>query len=123
MSLLPTVRSRCKIIRLGPDKRQDGKADIMNDFPFDKRAGERILWLYGKLSGLAGKKLSPYWGSIGRETGLGFIEKVIEEIRNEPSFAQALRKGRILDEAAKAHQRLKQNINPMLVLQEFVLNM
>lgn len=132
MSLLPTVRSRCKIIRL-KSKIENIKSKIENDnlfsdFPFDKRAGEKILWLYRELSEYAGKKMSPHQGSIGRETGIGFIEKLIEEINNQllvnsyqGNQKEHQNQAKILDEAAKAYQRLKQNISPMLVLQEFVL--
>lgn len=144
MSLLPTVRSRCKIIRLKPDKlkesrftystgseqaSQDKKIDIMGNFPFGKNVGEKILWLYSELSKYAGKKISPHYGSIGRETGMGFIEKIIEEVdsltmgsRNKCGTTSRTM-GKIINQAATAHARLKQNISPTLVLQEFVLNL
>lgn len=120
MSMLPTVKSRCKIVRL-KSKIEDIKSKIekdnfFSDFLFDKGASGRILWLYGKLSEFAGKRISPHQGSIGREMGMGFIEQIIEEEHIK------LENPKILNEAAKAHQRLKQNISPTLVLQEFILN-
>lgn len=120
MSLLPTVRSRCKIVRLKSKiediKSKIEKDNLFSDFLFDKGASGRILWLYGKLSEFAGKKVSPHQGSIRKETGVSFIEQIIEEEHIK------LENPKILDEAAKVHRRLKQNISPMLTLQEFALN-
>lgn len=140
MSLLPTVRSRCKIIRLRIEKKassvilrsesasDEESSEAFEDFPLEKKTGEKILWLYGKLSEYAGKRVSPHQGSIGREIGIGFVEKIIGEISDQSlvNSYQGRReenqnRGKILNEAAKAHQKLKQNISSMLVLQEFVL--
>lgn len=112
LSLLATIRSRCKIIRLPA-----AAAEAVDGEKFRKllsgTAAERLVYLYPILKEITGSTASLHRGAVKRGEGINFLEAVI------PSAA---RNSVILEAAVGAHRRLKNNINPTLVLHQFVMD-
>lgn len=126
ISLLPTIRSRCKIIRLLTDKPKQAipNASFVTGLAVLPRP-ERILFLYKKISDMTNKTISPHFGSIKSPEALALISEIIDSayqnIHKQNNFNQKLL-GKILLMAATSYRRIQQNMNPTLVLQQFALD-
>lgn len=129
LALLPTIRSRCKIYRLSTPEQSDideALARFMSKIPTQTPA-RRIGALYETLSAFVQKPVSVNRGAIIRTDGLRFLEALIgychTRIYEQSASPDALRLSHCLTLAAQAHQRLRQNLNPALVLQQFMLDL
>jgi len=126
-SLLSTIRSRCKIIRITDDQGQGtrarGQGEILQTLQniSVQSPAERIVSLYAMLSEFSGKKFSPYQGSIPRPEALKFLEDIISSLHH-PSSIIHHPSSAILQIACLAHRRLKNNLNVQLALQQFILD-
>jgi len=125
--LLPTVRSRCRIIRLAAAPLVDAE----NSVKFAKlNAGsvaERLVSLYPILKQITGSGAGLHRGKIKREDGLKFLEEIIASLRapqspGEVGRGNPVRVGMALEAAVSAYQRLKNNLNPTLALHQFVMD-
>lgn len=150
-SLLPTIRSRCKIIRLSaetPTAYVDSTSYSMGILHSlteigNKSPSEKLTILYDLLSEFSAKKFSPYQGSIPRPDTLKFMEYVIDRLHSElihSGEAGSCSAGKslfinsprveaghksltvCLSAACLAHRRLKNNLNVQLALQQFILD-
>lgn len=120
-SLLPTIRSRCKILRTGPSTSAlSGNIDFHN-LPLEPP--DRIVWLYRQLSAYAGKTVSPHQGSIDRTTASAFVDDLVEELRTKMPGKNPTRLARALRCAVNARQQLRQNISPALALQQLAMKL
>ncbi len=124
--LLPTVRSRCRIIRLPASS-----VDAGNNVKFGKlnagSAAERLASLYPILKEITGSGAGLHRGTIKRDDGLKFLEEIIASQRAPRSLGEVgrgnpVRLGMTLEAAATAHRRLKNNLNPTLALHQFVMD-
>lgn len=149
-SLLPTIRSRCKIIRLPaelPSPIVDSlrySARILQRLTEigNKSPSERLTILYELFSEFSGKKFSTgQQGSIPRPDALKFMEHIVDDLHSslihKSSFINSPRarldsakRGEAghksltscLSAACLAHRRLKSNLNVQLALQQFILD-
>lgn len=131
-SLLPTIRSRCRIIRVvggeGELSRQENQKIVAwLTKVSDQEPATRILMLYQALSKIAGKTVSPHGGSIQRQDGIQFLKRIIGALH---SFVQGsalstslTRQSLFLRFAVIAHRRLQQNQSVALALQQFILDL
>lgn len=119
-SLLPTIRSRCKIVRTGPSASVlSGKIDFHK---LPREPSDRILWLYRQLSSFSGKTISPHQGSIDRTTAQAFVDDLISELRTKMPGKNPVRLASALRLATETHKQLKQNISPALALQQLAMS-
>jgi hypothetical protein len=130
-SLLPTIRSRCRVIRvvggegeLSREKSQKIVAWITK--VSDQEPAKRILMLYQALSKIAKKTVSPHVGSIQRQDGIQFLKRIIgalhSSVQDSALSASLTRQSLFLRFAVIAHRQLQQNGNVALALQQFVLD-
>ncbi|MEK7111531.1 MAG: hypothetical protein AAB856_02975 [Patescibacteria group bacterium] len=127
-SLLPTILSRCKIIRLPagiPDPIVDSQrysVDILQRLIEigNKSSSEKLIILYELFSEFSGKKFSPsQQGSIPRPDALKFMEYIIDCLHSSLIHKSMTS---CLQSACLAHRRLKNNLNVQLALQQFILD-
>ncbi len=121
-SLLATVRSRCKVIRLpAATNFKSGvscpKLDRRLLVQLKKTAAERLIEFYPALKQATGSAATLHRGTIKRDEGLKFLEEIISSWRGNPAGV-----GTALEAAATAHRRLKNNLNPTLALHQFVMD-
>lgn len=134
-SLLPTIRSRCKIIRLPAetstthvDSTRYSVAILHRLIEIgDKSPSERLTILYDLLSEFSGKKFSPNQrGSIPRPDALKFMEHIIDDLHSslihKSLFINHKSMTSLLQSACLSHRRLKSNLNVQLALQQFILD-
>ncbi len=133
-SLLPTIRSRCKIIRLSSETSATLVDSISYSIDFlqrlteigNKLLSEKLTILYDLLSEFSGKKFSPYQGTIPRPEALKFLENIIADLHSVLLQRTTLNAQRslttCLTAACLAHRRLKNNLNVRLALQQFILD-
>lgn len=110
--LLPTIRSRCKIIRLPTTA-----VEIDDSEKFRKlltgSVQQRLIGLYLVLKEVTGSAASLHRGAVKRDEGIKFVETVIPSAGRDPV---------VLEAAATAHRRLKNNLNPTLTLHQFMMD-
>ena len=131
-SLLPTIRSRCKIVREKEEergKREEGENKILTKLieTAEQSPEERIVNLYSMLSEFTGKKYSPYQQvSITRPDALKFMENIIDNLHfsliHKSLFINHKSLTICLSAACLSHRRLKNNLNVQLALQQFILD-
>ena len=112
--LLPTVRSRCRIIRL-PSGATPAGASEKYQILLKGTAGERLINLYQILKQITGTGATLHRGTVKRGEAIKFLESVIPGLTG-------LGDGRSLEAGVKAHRRLKDNLNPTLALHQFVMD-
>lgn len=137
-SLLPTIRSRCRIVRVVGKTEQISPEDSQKIMRWmgnvsKKDPATRVLMLYQALSKIAGKTVSPRVGSIQRQDGLQFVKKIIDALHvilKGPTLPPARSDlhthqwiAKTLKLAITAHRLLSQNLNVALVLQQFILEL
>ncbi|MBI2309457.1 hypothetical protein HYU89_00995 [Candidatus Collierbacteria bacterium] len=140
-SLLPTIRSRCKIIRL-PTEASATNVDstsysmgILHSLTEigNKSPSEKLTILYDLLSEFSAKKFSPYQSTILRPDALKFMENIIVNLHqallqySTPGLQRSTLNAQrsitnCLVAACLSHRRLKNNLNVQLALQQFVLD-
>ncbi|MBI5356862.1 hypothetical protein HZB78_04640 [Candidatus Collierbacteria bacterium] len=136
-SLLPTIRSRCKIIRLPALPAESSTAHV-DSISYssgnlhrltetgNKSPSEKLIILYDLLSEFSGKKVSPYQGSIPRPDALKFMENIIDSLHSslihKSLFINHKSITICLQSACLSHRRLKNNLNVQLALQQFILD-
>jgi hypothetical protein len=131
-SLLPTILSRCKIIRIkesGIMNQESGENEILPKLirTSTQSPTERILNLYAMLSEFSGKKFSPnQQGSVPRPDALKFMENIIDGLHSslihKSLFINHKSITICLQSACLSHRRLKNNLNVQLALQQFFLD-
>ena len=112
--LLPTIKSRCKIIRL-PSGATPAGASEKYQILLKGTAGERLINLYQILKQITGTGATLHRGTVKRGEAIKFLESVIPGLTG-------LGDGRSLEAGVKAHRRLKDNLNPTLALHQFVMD-
>ena len=134
-SLLPTTRSRCKIIRLPADPSSihvdstsysSGNLHRLTEIG-NKSPSEKLTILYDLLSEFSGKKFSPsQQGSIPRPDAMKFMEHIIDSLHSslihKSLFINHKSLTSYLSAACLSHRRLKNNLNVQLALQQFILD-
>lgn len=110
--LLPTIKSRCKTIRLPTTAAETDDPEKFRKLLKGKTA-ERLAGLYPILKQITGSGASLHRGTVKRDEGIKFVETVI------PSAA---RDSVVLEAAVTAHRRLKNNLNPTLTLHQFMMD-
>jgi len=133
-SLLPTIRSRCKIIRLPADPSSihvdstsysSGILHRLTEIG-NKSPSEKLTILYDLLSEFSGKKISPYQGTIPRPEALKFMEYIIDGLHQtllqRTTFNAQRSLTTCLSAACLSRRRLKNNLNVQLALQQFILD-
>lgn len=135
-SLLPTIQSRCQIIRVvhrGESIPEEESQRIVNWILkcSKKNPAIQILSLYQALSKIAGKTVSPHFGSIQRQDGLQFLDKTIhalhanlkgQTLSTGSDLSTKRQAAMMLKLAIAAHHQLRQNGNACLVLQQFMID-
>lgn len=134
MSLLPTICSRCKIIRLVDTPIA---TDTANLIPaklkqlLSMSAGDRVVGLFHLVAEVTGKPVSIHRGGIPSDQAREFLQTLIAVIQteaimtSEPGFTGNFFPtviGRVLRLAALAHRLIRQNVNPTLALTQFALD-
>lgn len=142
ISLLPTIRSRCKIIRLlhetsttHVDSLRYSARILQRLIEIGKKSpSERLIILYELFSEFSGKKISPnQQGSIPRPNALKFMEHIIDSLHQTLPQYSTPDLQRSTDNAQRSlttyfsvaclsHRRLKNNLNVQLALQQFILD-
>lgn len=115
LSLLATIRSRCKIIRLPASAAESVAGDQFAKLNTGTVA-ERLIGLYPILREITGSIANLHRGAVKRPEALMFIEAGIAT-SSRPEVGAGT-----LEAAATAHRRLKNNLNPTLVLHQFVMD-
>lgn len=134
-SLLPTIRSRCNIIRLLHETStthvdsQRYSVGILHDLTEigNRSPSERLTILYDLLSEFSGKKFSPNQrGSIPRPDAIKFMEHIIDGLHSflihKSLFINHKSMTSTIQSACLSHRRLKNNLNVQLALQQFILD-
>lgn len=134
-SLLPTIRSRCRIVRVVDKTEWISPEDSQKIVRWmgnvsKKDPATRILLLYQALSKFAGKTISPHMGGIARADAERFINRVIsalygvtKDVPNRTSLDNLSWVTKTLKLAVSSHKRVTQNLNVTLTLQQFILEL
>lgn len=129
LSLLPTLCSRCKIVRLNSPGNLTFLSGLLARLPKPEAApGQKILWLYQELSSFEGTAVSPHRGAIPLPRALEFIQSLVHTVRHSFQSTTARpndgkRLALLLLLAVQAHRRLKHHLNPSLVLEQLAIDL